>query len=190
MQLNIMKLFGSHTSPYVRHCRIALDALSIAYDFVETDYIASAKGSAMMRVPYLEHASLQLTDSSSILMYLYERAGLPFIKDAQEMEEFCMINTIMDATINVFLLERDKITPENSAYLKRQTERINSGLTVLNSKRQATSLPLSISATRLACYLDWARFRNRINLSEFAELERFVEMANTWEVFSNTAPRV
>ena len=33
-----MKLFGSYTSPYVRHCRIVLAQNGQDCEFVETDY--------------------------------------------------------------------------------------------------------------------------------------------------------
>ena len=33
-----MKLYGSYTSPFVRHCRVALEETGEQYQFVETDY--------------------------------------------------------------------------------------------------------------------------------------------------------
>ena len=38
-----MELFGSYTSPYVRHCRIALLETDTKFSLTETDYDTSAK---------------------------------------------------------------------------------------------------------------------------------------------------
>ena len=66
-----MKLYGSYTSPYVRHCRIVIEQLGLACDFVEADYTLSAKKSPSMKVPFLQDGDLQLTDSTSILFHFY-----------------------------------------------------------------------------------------------------------------------
>ena len=44
-----MELFGSYTSPYVRHCRIAFKETGLAYSFTETDHDMSAKLSPAKR---------------------------------------------------------------------------------------------------------------------------------------------
>ena len=53
-----MELFGSYTSPYVRHCRIAFKETGLAYSFTETDHDMSAKLSPA-KVPFLHHNDLR-----------------------------------------------------------------------------------------------------------------------------------
>ena len=47
-----MKLFGSYTSPFVRHCRIVLAQHQQSYEFIPTDYAQSAQQTPTKRVPY------------------------------------------------------------------------------------------------------------------------------------------
>ncbi|MEC9318540.1 MAG: glutathione S-transferase N-terminal domain-containing protein [Pseudomonadota bacterium] len=68
-----MELFGSYTSPYVRHCRIAFKETGLAYSFTETDHDMSAKLSPAKKVPFLHHNDLRFFDSSSILKYVREK---------------------------------------------------------------------------------------------------------------------
>ena len=141
-----------------------------------------------MRVPYLQDGAVTLTDSTSILMHLCQKAGTPFISDVQEMELYTMVNTAMDTTINLFLLERDGLTPKDSPYLRRQANRINAGLSALNEKPLSKKLPLSMAEIRLACYLDWALFRKRIDITPHEQLIKLLKLANSWSTFSETAP--
>lgn len=73
-----MQLFGSYTSPFVRHCRIALIETGLDCEFVETDYAESARRSPTKKVPYLQDKDVMLFDSCSILKYLREKAGGTF----------------------------------------------------------------------------------------------------------------
>jgi glutathione S-transferase len=73
-----MKLYGSYTSPFVRHCRIALIETGLAFDFIETDQTGSAAKSPTKRVPFLEDGNIFLTDSSSILKHIREKTGHTF----------------------------------------------------------------------------------------------------------------
>src|SRR5690554_7357084 len=102
-----MKLFGSYTSPYVRHCRIVLAQLHKDFQFIPTDHAQSAEQSPTKRVPFLQDDAVMLYDSSSILRYLREQQQQGFCDSVEDFDLFCMVNTALDATVNVFLLERD-----------------------------------------------------------------------------------
>lgn len=52
-----MRLFGSYTSPFVRHIRTALADTGMEYEFVETDCSNSAALSPAQRVPFLHDAT-------------------------------------------------------------------------------------------------------------------------------------
>ena len=183
-----MKLYGSYTSPYVRHCRIVIDQLGLKCDFIEADYAMSAEKSPSMKVPILEDADLHLTDSTSILLHFYNKSGKPFISSSEDMDVYAMINTVLDTAINLFLLENDDLTPESSNYLTRQASRIEKGLDALENSSILTADENNIGATRLICFLDWALFRNRISLDGRPKLQAFVDRMNTSAVIKKTAP--
>ena len=115
-----MILYGSQTSPYVRHCRIVLMQSGLPWTFQDTDYAASAAGSPTKRVPYFQDGDTRLTDSSSILMHLRQRLGQPYMEKVEQLERYALCNTLLDTAINLFLLERDGLGPTDSDYLARQ----------------------------------------------------------------------
>lgn len=183
-----MKLFGSYTSPYVRHCRIALLETGLDCDFVEADAAAGGLATPTRRVPYLEDQAITLTDSSSILKHLREKAGQNFFPDLVDYDLFCLVNTALDATVNLFMLEKDDLTPEKSVYLKRQSQRVESVLEQLNRTPLPMRAPYTDAHLRLACYLAWGLFRRRIHLEPYRNLRIFLDGANSYEQFRVTAP--
>lgn len=183
-----MILYGSYTSPYVRHCRIELAQAGLEYKFVETDYAASDSGSPTKRVPFLADGDVTLTDSSSILLHLRNRQNKPFIQDAQEMDIFCMANTALDTAINLFLLEREGQTPDNNAYLARQSKRVESALKALEGADLESLPALNLVETRIGCFLAWGLFRNRFEIDDHVKLQNLLARCNEWPLFADTAP--
>lgn len=183
-----MKLYGSYTSPFVRHCRIALAESGQHFEFVDTDYAQSAKGSPTQRVPFLRIGELQLHDSSSILKYVREHSGGEFLSDLITFDRYCLVNTALDTCINLFLLERDGFTGEQIPYLKRQQARIDAILKELNDLGWPAELPWNDATIRLACFLDWALFRQRLSLDGYPELIKVLQQAREKDVFASTAP--
>lgn len=193
-----MKIYGSFTSPFVRHCRIALAQIQSQHDlpceFIETDQTASALLSPTQKVPYLIDGDLKLSDSSSILKYLREMSGATFLADIRDYELFCMVNTVLDASVTVFFMERfDGLKAANSKCLTRHNNRINSALKEMNSLNLPTvnsDESLTDGQLRLACYLDWALFRDRITLDGLDNLKQFLHNVRQIPVFSATAPQI
>ncbi|MFO6422576.1 glutathione S-transferase family protein [Motilimonas sp. KMU-193] len=184
-----MKLYGSYTSPFVRHCRIVIAQTGLACEFIETDAVASAEKSPTKKVPFLVDGDITLTDSVVIIRYLREKAGQSFCADILDFELFCMVNTVMDATVNIFFLEmQDNIHATDSQYLTRQQSRIDSGLAYLNNCVLPSALPLTDGQLRLACYLDWGIFRKRISLDSYPALTQLLALAKTDAIFSETTP--
>lgn len=183
-----MKLYGSYTSPYVRHCRIVLAQTNTAFEFIETDRAASAQKSPTQRVPLLEDGKTTLTDSVSIVRYLRQQAGQTFLESAQEFDTFCLVNTALDACANVFFLELDGITNEQSPYLQRQADRIQSVLNELSGRALPTRFDNNDLGLKLACFLDWANYRNRVDLTVYPILHEFLQTANRYHEFTQTAP--
>ena len=168
-----MKLFGSYTSPFVRHCRIVLAQTRLDCEFAETDYAQSAEQSPTCRVPFLTDGTRLLTDSASIVRYLREAAGQAFCPDVDEFDLFLLVDTVMDSTVNLFLLEKDGVTPETSAYLARQQRRVAQTMDELDRRVAGASDLAGDGMLRLGCFLSWALFRQRIVLDNHPVLAEF-----------------
>ncbi|MEL0629464.1 glutathione S-transferase [Psychromonas aquatilis] len=185
-----MELYGSYTSPFVRHCRIALLQKNIECKFIETDAAQIAEISPTKRVPYLTDCELTLTDSTSILTHLYEVAGEDFLSDLEDVELYHITNTMLDTCVNLLMLAKfDGITAEKSQYLTRQKSRIETSLNAINEKSLSETLPLTNAETRLAIFLDWAIFRNVIDIAKYPQLQKLLDLANTDSIFAQTAPK-
>lgn len=185
-----MKLYGSYTSPFVRHCRIALLETNIAYEFIETDQASSAVKSPTKRVPFLADGNVFLTDSTSILKYIREKSGQSFLTVLEEMDQFCTINTALDSTVNLFFLQRDGVDIHAYDYLKRQSARIESSLAELNQLELPMNAPYNDVHLRLACYLTWGLLRKCISLEAFSNLQKFLSSMNNYPPFAQTMPPV
>jgi glutathione S-transferase len=185
-----MKLYGSFTSPLVRHCRIALIETGLNCEFIETDQAGSAQQSPTKRVPFLEDGETFFTDSSSIIRYLREKAGDVFLPTTAELDKFCLVNTALDTTINLFFLSRDGVDIQAYDYTKRQSARIDSILTELDQQVLPSAAPYSDVELRLAVYLAWGIFRNRISIDAHANLQRFLTAMASYPPFKDTSPPV
>ncbi len=188
-----MKLYGSLFSPYVRHCRVALAETGLDYAFIETDYAQSAEQSPTARVPFLEDGALRLNDSASILRHVRNRAGHHFLPDLLDYELFLLATTGLDTTINLFLLEKDGLTPDQVPYLARQSARVESVIREMDrvcAGRHADFYPpFSDGLIRVGCYLTWARFRERLDYAGRKHLEKLVAALNDWPPFADVDPR-
>lgn len=184
----MIKLHGSLTSPFVRHCRIALLEQNMPFEFVPTDYAGSAAQSPTARVPFLHCSDGVFSDSSSILHWIRLQGHRLFLSSPKGTDLYCLANTVLDTAINLFLLEREGFTPKNVPYLQRQADRVASSLASLNDH------PLQIKGTpndaewRVACLLGWGLYRNRFDIEKHANLQRFMKDVSGFEVFQKTAP--
>jgi glutathione S-transferase len=183
-----MKLYGSFTSPFVRHVRIVLLETGSACEFIETDQAASATQSPTQRVPFLEDGKNFLTDSSSIIKYLREKSGQTFCNTAQELDEFCLVNTALDATVNLFFIKRDGVDTSTIPYLQRQAARIESTLHELEKLHLPLTPPYNDAQLRLACYIGWCKLRKQVDFSAFPNLEKFYAAALNYPHFNATRP--
>lgn len=183
-----MKLYGSYTSPFVRHVRIVLLETGISCDFIETDQAGSAVKSPTQRVPFLEDGDVFLTDSASITKYLREKAGQSYCKTAQELDDVCLVNTLMDATVNLFFIQRDGVDISGVPYLQRQAARIQSTLAELNQQSWPATAPYNDAQIRLACFIGWAKLRKQIDFSLYPNLDAFFASANQHPHFQATQP--
>lgn len=187
----IMKLYGNSPSPFVRHCRIALIESGMDFEFlIDTDYQLSRQRSPTQRIPFLEYEehgnTCVLTDSSSILRYVREKSGQVFLPTVAELNNFCTVTTLMDAQVNIFLLKKEGLTSDKVNYLKRQENRIQTGLKEFEAMDLSSRAPWSDVELRLACFLDWVRYRNHFSLESFPKLLAFMENMETHQPFVET----
>ena len=181
-----MKLFGSLTSPYVRHCRIALMQSQCAFDLIPIDQQQSSELTPTKRVPFLRHGDMLLSDSASIIRFAREQANSDFLANVEDLDLFCFINTILDSAANVFYLEKFGLKPTDNAYIQRQTDRIAASLQTLESRELGYYQNQNDCHIRLTCLIDWMMFRHRINIDDFPELHLFTQQAAA--EFAQTAP--
>ena len=186
-----MKLFGSFTSPYVRHCRIALMQSGLDWEMVELD-IHSSKDPATptMRVPFLEDGALKLTDSTPIVKYIREKSGHSFIPDVSDLDRYCLANTLLDTAINLFLLERSGLDLDGNVYTRRQLQRVERILNELDTAPLPLPGELGDADYRVAVGVAWGQFRNRFSIDAHPNLQRLLEIAGQDEIFMETAPPV
>lgn len=182
-----IQLFGSLTSPYVRHCRIALAQTGLDFSLELTDLERSAVLSPAKRVPFLRDGPLLLTDSTVILKYVREKAGQAFLPTVQEAQLFFLANAVGESAINRMYLERDGIAPDSSEYLRRQQARVQTSLEALNGLDLAFPRPHD-GHLRLAVVLGWGLFRERLDLSPHGNLRAFLQQMEAIEAFAQTAP--
>ncbi|HTF97791.1 MAG TPA: glutathione S-transferase [Cellvibrio sp.] len=183
-----MKLYGSFTSPFVRHVRIVILETGLPCEFIETDQNSSAEKSPTKRVPFFEDGDIFLTDSSSIVKYLREKVGQHFCKTAKELDEYCLVNTLLEATTNLFFIKRDGVDIQPVPYLQRQAARIASILTDINQLPFPSSPPYSDMQLRLACYIGWSKLRNQVDFSNYSHLENFYSNLQEYPPFKATLP--
>lgn len=183
-----MKLYGSFTSPFVRHVRIVLLETAQACEFIETDQAGSAAKSPTKRVPFLEDKDIFLTDSNSIIKYLREKAGQHFCKTAKEFDELCLVNTALEATTNLFFIKRDGVDIQAIPYLQRQAARIESTVAELNRLSLPLTAPYTEAQLRLACYIGWCKFRSQVDFSSHTNLENFYNAVLQYPHFQATQP--
>ncbi len=184
----MMKLYGSLTSPFVRHCRIALLQNKLDFEFVQVDFAQSADQSPTSKVPFMQDGDVTLTDSSSILKYIREKAGQTFLSDVQDYETFAMSNTLLDAGINVFLLGMENFGPDQINYIARHNARIDSGLSTLNERIDPSAGISTDGALRCACFVAWGLFRDRFSIDGLDNLQALMDAANADKHFIETHP--
>ncbi|HEY7772106.1 MAG TPA: glutathione S-transferase N-terminal domain-containing protein [Marinagarivorans sp.] len=181
-----MQLFGSYTSPYVRHVRIALLQTQTPCEFIETDAKGAAEKSPTMKVPFLHDGAVELTDSMPIVRYIREQADQSFLPSLHGLEIFCLANTLMDSAINLFALERNGLDTQTNPYFDRQRARIEAGLYHLE-KLQLDTQTLDLDAKlRLECFLAWGIFRERFTLDNRPHLQSLLTAANKDPFFAQT----
>ncbi len=183
-----MQLFGSLTSPYVRHCRIALNQGERPWTMEIADYAFSGANSPTKKVPFLKDGALLLSDSTAILAEVRQQQGRDFLASTRDWEIYCTASTALDTAINIYLLEQNGVVAEHVPYLARQADRLSSCLDYLESLDVGFDASPTDAQIRLACFLGWGQFRRRFEFSNHISLTSVCNKANQWSAFTETAP--
>ena len=197
-----MKLYGVRTSPYVRHARVALSQSGLDWQLeqVTPDTIGM---SPTIRVPFLTDGNLTLTDSAVIVRYVREQASQSYLATIMDHELFALSTSVLDTAVNVYLMNigdsadlaevsigASVIGFNPKTYFERQQERIAIGMQELERCNLATCQPYTDGEIRLACLLDWAAYRETIDLTGLDNLCSFLAQIRKWAPFAETAPNV
>jgi glutathione S-transferase len=182
-----MKLLGTTTSPYTRKILILARAAGLGLDLVD---IRTPEGLAQLeaiaplgKIPVVltggpGGAPEALPDSGLITRWLWahheeELRAAGFDLDPARWEDgarLAVIEGAMDATINRFYLRRDGL--EDQGYVAKQRDRVRTSLGWLDG-RMTFQRPAGVDVVSLGCFLDWALFREQIDLAPFPGLARF-----------------
>lgn len=185
-----MQLFGSYTSPFVRHIRVILSEMGFDYEFIETSFQSSAEQSPTKKVPFFKDGDTTLSDSSSIVRYLREKAGQAFMSSVDQYDLYCLINTLADSAINLFILELHQLDTSKNPYFSRQRERIEDGLNYLDGLTLKKENLDKDTYWRLVCFLAYGLFRELFTLENKSQLQALLSEASSNLAFSDTKPPV
>lgn len=189
-------LYGSQTSPFVRRLRMLMHDLP--YDFKEMnifetqDAVLLNKINPLNQVPVLQHDEKTIWDSRQIFQYLNQLHQFQKL-DWKDENLLTAIEGAMDSGIALLLMKRSGMNiDENFMFINRQKERIDSvldHLAPLLKDRGRTDW--NFASMSLYAFMDWALFRNIINIDNRPECRQFLDShANRPAVLATAIPKV
>jgi glutathione S-transferase len=180
------KLIGSLRSPFTRMCRLFFINNDIGFEFEIINYLEKkedaeylAKISPINKIPILMDGDQKIFDSRVIYNHIVRKHGLKNLS-VDEENIVSAIQSSMDVLVNLFLFNKGglKLDSENW-YVQRQRERIPQTfefilpwMRELNANKPADwNYPSMI----LYSFLDWAQFRELLDLKYYPEYLVFLE---------------
>lgn len=177
METTGITLIGSLTSPYVRKLRLFLHQKPYTFKTVDLLKIEEREHlktiNPIGKIPVLIHQGKPLFESRVIYRYLNQLLKLERELTLEQENTLSIIDGLMDATILLFLMNREGISITQDPplpFVNRQRERIKLLLTELSKVNFAEWNFVTMS---LYAYLDWAQFRNMISLESYPILKNF-----------------
>jgi glutathione S-transferase len=173
-------LYGSFTSPFVRRLRLLLEGTP--YSFKEVS-VFEAKDAELLnkinplnKVPVLMDKDQVIWDSRQIFIYLNSKHQFQEMDLGQE-NQLTAIEGAMEAGISLLLMKRSNIDISGPAmYVIRQKERMESVLNYLKPFISSAALTTwNFQTMTLYSFLDWASFREIINLEHRPECVAFLK---------------
>lgn len=173
-------LYGSQTSPFVRRLRMLMHGMD--YDFKEMNIFETQdatllnKINPLNQVPVLQHDEKTIWDSRQIFQYINQIHQLERLNWKDE-NLLTGIEGAMDSGIALLLMKRSGMNiDENYMFTARQKDRMESVLDYLKpwlSDRALTDW--NFGTMTMYSFLDWAVFRNIVNLENRPECKKFLQ---------------
>jgi len=190
-----MKLYGSQTSPYVRRLRLLMENLE--YEFVkmnifeEKDRKVLRELSPILKIPVLVNDPEKIFDSRQIFRYLCESSVHPKL-DWEQENALTIVDGVNDSLIQLYMLKRSNIQyNESDLAISANNERIQLGLQWIDEAFARNYFSywdyLSMS---LYCLLDWAQFRELIDLKHYKNFHNFLSQYEDEAIVKETDPRL
>lgn len=189
-------LYGSKTSPYVRRLRMYLHEQP--YQFKEINYLDPAQNEQLkkinpiMKIPVLVHGNQVVFESRVIQRYL-----APLLEDRafsfDEENILSMMDGALDSLINLFLIKRSGVDINNPSYFyfERQRERVGLICDELTKYlAQGQFFEWNYLTQSLYSFLDWASFREFLDLNKYPDLKRWVATQTERPDVKATDPRL
>jgi glutathione S-transferase len=184
-------LIGSKTSPFVRRIRMLME--HIAYDFKELNIYETEDGvqlnkiNPVNQIPVLVDGEEPIWDSRQIFNYINIQFKLHNMHWHDE-NLLTLVEGAMNAGVTLFLMKRSGMnTDEPYMYVNRLKERIDSVLTYMKPYMENEGLrEWNFITMSLYCFLDWAKFRNVVNLQDRPECEKFLAHYANKEIVQKT----
>jgi len=181
----VLRIYGTHTSPYVRRVRIVALELGLDHELIDT---MTDQGLAALRavtpiwkVPVVELDGAVVLDSAVIneaLLRLHGPGPLA-VHDPTDLalrNVMTVIDGALDSLINCLYLARDGVAPEQAAYLRKHQDRAASALAWLDARIDDGWLTpgkrFGLAEIGLCTALGWMRFRNSYPIERHPELLR------------------
>lgn len=155
----------------------------IPYEFKEMNIFEGADATTLNRInpvnqiPVLVDGDNTIWDSRVIFNYINSLHRIQNF-DWQDENLLTAIDGAMNAGVALLMLKRSGFNIEDSSmYLDRQKERIKSVLTYLKPRlTDEFKEQWNFHTISLYCFLDWANFREIINLSDYPEFKEFLKI--------------
>ena len=178
-------LIGSRTSPYVRRIRLVME--NIPYEFQIVN-LFSQEGqelikqySPIRRIPVLITQEGPVLDSNNIFEYI-NSSHLKHQFTFKDRNLLQIIDGAKDSFLTSMLIGKMDGQSEYSTYLQKRIFRCLSELNKCTDKFANWRYP----SMALFSLLDWIKFRELYNLSEFKHLHSFWEKTRSKEVCKAT----
>lgn len=203
----MLTVYGTHTSPFVRRVLVVADELGVPTTLLDVNdpahQAALREHSPIWKVPVATWHGRTIIDSHAITETLLAEAGpgplAPFDPlDTEARGAIAVADGAADALINVLYLGRDGITPDASAYLRKQQDRAAAALAWLDARVDATSglviggthpgKKLGLVEIALVTALDWMRFRQTYPIERHPNLSGMLAIHAARASFAKTIP--
>lgn len=173
-------LLGSQTSPFARRVRMLLE--EIPYEFKEINVFETEDGlhlnkiTPLNQIPVLIDGDMKVWDSRQIFNYLNLTHRFENMSWEDE-NTLTAIDGAMNSAVNLLLMKRSGMKiDEPYMFVSRQKDRIESVLDYLKPYLQNRALKeWNFLTMSIYCFLDWALFRQIINIHSRPECQKFLD---------------